>query len=224
MALTPWVNVGVASGTVNGTYTASNNYSKSYAYDEAQYTQTDPVNLTIAAAGNSSVAITAFTAKQLKSITVTPTTAPTAGDFLYLTQYTVYPVVYGTATGTTILGVGLSGNGTLLGTGINKVTFNILNNYGSAVGGASGTQFIGLGTQAVYNPTYAQISGGTCTVIVTGPGGTNTQGGYVFPTGPNGGISLNAGDVLVIGKGTDTVGVYQLELECVFTPGGYVTK
>ena len=246
MALTPYVYVGVATGTLNGTYTATLANQKSYAYDEPPYQVQSNVHLQIIQAvgtfslSNSGTAVyVAPSTQQLKSITITPTVTPTAVDYLTLNQYTVYPVSYiqgtFTATGTTILGLGLSGNGTLEGTGINKVTFTILTQAGTlgglpgvgagtAVGGASGTQFAGLGTQSAWNPSYLQIDGALGTVIVTGPGGTNTCPGYVFPSGPNGGITVNAGDVLVLCKGTDTVANYAITLEMQITSGGQVTK
>ena len=241
MALTPYVYVGIATGTLNGTYTATLANQKSFAYDEAPYQVEANLSGLVPSGGTSSFAWSSVTGRQLHSITVNSvgTAAATVVDYLSLNQYTVYPVSYiqgtFTATGTTILGQGLSGNGTLLGTGINKVTFTILTEAGTlgglpgvgagtAVGGATGTQFAGLGTQALDNPAYLQIDGAVGTVVVTGPGGTNTCAGYTFPTGPQGGITLYPGDVIVLTKGTDTVAQYAVELECTLTPGANVTK
>lgn len=242
MALITNVNIGITnntSGTVGGTGTVTN-VAKSYAYDEAQYVQTDPVNLTLGATGYAggtatgvtlaTAAFTAFTAKQVKSLTIVPTTAETANDFVQLDLYSLAPQTFGTATATACLGgtATLSATGfygTTMGTGVNRVRIcGIVGAGGTGVGGATGTQAFGLGTAAVYNPTYVNLAGATATIIVVSPAGTNTQAGYVFPVGPLGGLSMVPGDVFVLTRGTNSVGIYQVEVEATFTPGGNVTR
>lgn len=195
-------------------------FSRSFAYDNTNYIQSDPINFSIAAAGSSSFSMTAFTKKQLKSITAVPTTAATANDQLTLTLTSLYPQAFGTATGgsyvgsgTYVVGVQAGASGTLTGgtqtaTGSNTVTIGPLTSFGTA---------------PAYNPSYCPLDNGTYTVVVANGVGTNTQTGYVFPTGPNGGLTLNPGDVLKIAKGTDTVAVYQCEAELYFTPGTNLT-
>lgn len=195
-------------------------FARSYAYDNTNYIQADPINFSIAAAGSSAFSMTAFTKKQLKSITLVPTTAPTANDQLTLTLTSLYAQAFGTATsgsyvgsGTYVVGVQAGASGTLTGgtqtaTGSSIVTIGPLTSFGTA---------------PAFNPTYLPLDNGTATVVVASSGGTNTQTGYVFPTGPNGGLTLNPGDVLKIAKGTDTVGVYQCEAELYFTPGTTLT-
>jgi hypothetical protein len=61
-------------------------------------------------------------------------------------------------------------------------------------------------------------------VVVANSVGTATQGGYVFPIGPNGGLSIQPGDVLIVTKGTDTGQLYVGEIELTFSPGGLVTR
>jgi hypothetical protein len=243
MALVTNVNVGIFGNLGTNTLNPASGtlIAKSYAYDEAQYTQTDPINLQLGGNGYAggtatgvtlaAVSVAAFTAKQLKSITVVPTTAETAGDFVQLDLYSMQPQVFGTATGTLCYNVAsLAANtpgflGTIMGTGVNRVRIcAIVGNGGTGVGGASGTQAFGLGTMVAYNPTYVNIAGATATIIVVAPAGTNTQSAYVFPTGPNGGLSIAPGDVLTLTRGTSSVGVYQVELEMTFTPGGAVTR
>lgn len=196
--------------------------AKSYAYDNSNYIQADPVSFSIAAALSSKATFTAFTKKQVKSITIVPTTAATVNDQWVGTYITLGPVAYGTATGGSYLGTGtyvvggtttngagfVNASGTQTATGSNIVYFTTLTN---------------LGTQPAYNPCYVPIAGGTFTVVVVNGVGTNTQTNYVFPQGPNGGLSMLPGDVLVIGKGTDSVAVYQGELEMTFTPGTTLT-
>jgi hypothetical protein len=244
MALITNVNVGITSnqsGTLGGTGTVTP-VAKSYAYDEAQYAQTDPVSLvlgvggynftggTATGVGTASAPVPAFTNKQVRSITVIPTTAETAGDFIQLDLYSLAPQVFGTATATACLGTfaGTAATGfwgTTLGTGINRVRIcGIIGAGGTGIGGATGTQAFGLGTQAVYNPCYVNLAGATATIIVVSPAGTNTQAGYVFPTGVNGGLTMVPGDVVIVSRGTASVGVYAVEVECTFTPGGQVTR
>jgi hypothetical protein len=248
MALITNVNIPVTGNAYNGTATSTFqspfDVRKSYAYDEAQYTQTDPVTLQIGGQANwaagtqtantggslASASIVAFTNKQVRSITVVPTVAETANDFIQLDLYSLAPQVFGTATATACLGgtaaVAATGwFGTVMGTGVNRVRIcGIIGAGGTGVGGATGTQAFGIGTAVAYNPTYVNLAGATATIIVVAPVGTNTQAGYVFPTGPLGGLTMNPGDVLTVTRGTSSIGVYQAELECTFSPGGNVTR
>lgn len=252
MALITNVNVGLFGNLGTNTLLplTGTGVSKSFAYDEAQYTQTDPINLQIGYPGwvggtqtgitLAAVSVVSYTNKQLRSITVVPTTAETANDFLQLDLYSMQPQVFGTATGTlcyniapasgAVPGANIAANsagflGTVMGTGVNRVRIcAIVGNAGTGIGGASGTQAFGLGTAVAYNPTYVNLSGATATIIVVAPAGTNTQAGYVFPSGAQGGLSLAPGDVFTITRGTNSVGIYQAELECTFTPGGAVTR
>lgn len=197
--MTLMVSVGIPAGV-----------AKSYAYDNASYIQTDPVGFSIAATASSTAKLTAFTKKQLKSITIVPTTAPGANDQITLTLVSLAAQVFGTATGVSYVPVltGTLGTSTSTATSSNTLTIGPLQTFGTA---------------PAFNPAYMQISGGTYTVVVANGSGTNTQTGYVFPTGPSGGLSINPGDVLTIAKGTDTAGVYLGEAEFYLTPGSTLT-
>ncbi|HXI67299.1 MAG TPA: hypothetical protein VNH41_05125 [Steroidobacteraceae bacterium] len=207
--------------------------ARAFAYDENAYAQPHVTVQTINGSSSGTNGLTLLAAalpggvsgKQLRSITVIPLSAPTGVDYLNLTLQSYAAQVFGTATATAVS----LGNGTNLGTGINKVQFCILTAAvnGTATGsyvGPTGTQFVGIGTQVAYNPTFIPLVGGTCTVIVTAPAGTNTQGGYVFPSGPNGGLTIGPNDVLVLTKGTDTIASYTVEFEWTYTPGGSFSK
>jgi hypothetical protein len=150
----------------------------------------------------------------LKSLTVVPAVAPTAADQLTLTLYSLYAQAYGTATGAA--SPSLAG-GTATSTSYNKLTFT--NFTGTA------TNFLGIAVNSpVYNPMYVPISGAQkATVVVAGPGGTNTQANFNFATGPAGGIALNPGDIVVLAKGTDTTGVYAVSYEYSWSPGASFT-
>lgn len=243
MALITNVNVNITGNSLNGTNTSNPGafgVAKSYAYDEPQYTQTDPINLQVGSTGFvggtatgvtlASASFCAFTSKNVRSLTVVPSTAETANDFIQLDLYSLYPQVFGTATATACLGgtatIGPNGfYGTVMGTGVNRVRIcGIIGAGGTGIGGATGTQAFGLGTQVAYNPCYVNLAGATATIIVVSPAGTNTQAGYVFPTGPSGGVSMQPGDVFTITRGTSSIGVYQVEVEATFNPGGNVTK
>jgi hypothetical protein len=245
MALITNVNIGVTGNSLNGTNTASPQVygvAKSYAYDEAQYQQSDPVTLqlsvypslwtagTATTTGLFAASFPAFTNKQVRSITVVPTTAETANDFLQLDLYSLAPQVFGTATATACIGgtatlAGTGFFGTTMGTGVNRVRIcGIIGAGGTGIGGATGTQAFGLGTAVAFNPTYVNLAGATATIIVVSPAGTNTQAGYVFPSGPLGGLSMVPGDVFIVTRGTASIGVYSLEVECTFSPGGQVTR
>lgn len=177
--------------------------AKSFEYANPSYVQPDPVQFSLAATGSSTFKMTAFTKKQLKSITTVPTIAPTANDQLTLTLVSLAAQTFGTATGANYA-ANLVPAGTTTATSSNTVTIGTLTTFGTA---------------PAFNPHVDIISGGTFTVVVANGSGTNTQTGYVFPTGPSGGLSLNPGDVLTIAKGTDTVATYQGEVEMYFTPG-----
>ncbi len=195
---------------------------KSYPYDNPNYVTIDSINGVIPAAANvtyvggtatvtSGAALNvAFTsAKTLKAVTVVPVTAPTGGDQLTLTLFSLAAQAYGTATGAA--SPALAG-GTATSTSYNKVQF--FNLTGTA------TNFLGIAVNSpLYNPMYVPISGNKATVVVAGPGGTNTQTAFQFATGPTGGISVGPGDVVVLAKGTDTIGVYAVEIEASYTPG-----
>ena len=224
--------------------------SRSYAYDESQYIQTDPVQFSLTAlatnwnggtatttvgVGTASAAFVTGFNKQLKSLTVIPTqgTAVLAsgGDYLQIYLVSMYPQVFGTATGPSYFAAGV-GTGTFYGSSTNTGTncnvvqiFNVMTFMTGQRGGVSGTG--SLSGTAGMCPQTVQLSGGTFTVVVSngvGGGSTNTQGGYVFPIGPNGGLSIQPGDVLIVQKGTDTVLSYTGELELTFSPGGLVTR
>ena len=236
MALITNVNIGVTGNSVNGTNTTvppgggPYNVAKSYAYDEAQYQQTDPINLSLGATTLATAAFANYTNKQVKSITFVPTTAETANDFIQIDLYSLAPQVFGTATATACIGgtatlAGTGFFGTTMGTGVNRVRIcGIIGAGGTGIGGATGTQAFGVGTAVAFNPTYVNLAGATATIIVVSPAGTNTQAGYVFPVGPQGGLSLVPGDVVIVSRGTSSIGVYQFEVECAFTPGGSVTR
>ena len=239
------VNANFQFGLLATTGTAAQ--SRSYAYDESQYVQTDPVQFTLQAAinpglngtftaatiGTSSAAFVSGFAKQLKSLTVAPIagTAVLAavGDFLQVYLVSMYAQAFGTATGPSyFVGSNTSGtfygSSTTTGTNANVVqVFNVMTFMTGQRGAVLGTGSFNAGTCAP-TPQTVQLAGGTFTVVVSNGVGTNTQTNYVFPVGPNGGLTINPGDVLVITKGTDTVMQYTGELELTFTPGGLVTR
>jgi hypothetical protein len=215
--------------------------SRSYAYDESQYIQVDPVqfNLTVngvnatSTIGTASAVFVSSFAKQLKSITAVPIagTAVLAagGDYLQIYLVSMYAQAFGTATGPSYF-VGSNttgtfyGSATTTGTACNVVQiFNVMSFTTGQRGCVLGTGSINSGTCAP-TPQCVQLAGGTFTVVVSNGVGTNTQGGYVFPIGPNGGLTLNPGDVLIVQKGTDTVLQYVGELELTFAPGGLVSR
>jgi hypothetical protein len=185
--------------------------SFSRAYDNALYTNVNEVIGSIAAAVNSAFQFTTVGQRQLKSVTFVPTVVPTAADQVTLTLYSLYAQAFGTATGAA--SPALSG-GTATSTSYNKVTVTL----------GTGASFTAWAANSpLYNPIYVQLDGVTGTVVVAGPGGTNTQGGYKFPSGPTGGLTINPGDVLVLAKATDSVGVLQVTAETNYTPGASFT-
>lgn len=185
--------------------------SFSRTYDNALYTTVDEIQGSIAAAVNSSFVQTGVAQKQIKSVTLVPTTAPTAADQVSLVLYSLYAQAFGTATGAASPALG---GGTATSTSYNKVTVTL----------GTGASFSAFAVNSpVYNPIYVNLSGAKGTVVVAGPAGTNTQGGYVFPTGPNGGLTMNPGDVLVLAKATDSIGVFAVTVETAYTPGANFT-
>lgn len=178
--------------------------SQSFSYDNPRYLNPEAYDFTIAAAASSSAKFTSFTRKQLRSVTAVPTAIPTVGaDQWTATLVSLASQAFGTATGGNYAA---TAGGTATATGSNTVTI---------------PNFMQFGTAPVGNPNVAVFGtlGGTYTVVVANASGTNTQTGYVFPSGPNGGLSLNPGDILTIAKGTDTVAAYLGEAEVAFTPG-----
>jgi hypothetical protein len=201
--------------------------AKSFAYDNANYTTIDSFDGVIPAAANvtyvggtatvtsgASLSWTSYGMRQIKSVTVVPNIAPTAADQLTLTLYSLAAQAFGTATG--VASPALAG-GTATSTSYNKV--QVFNLTGTA------TNFLGIALNSpLYNPMYVEISGAkNATIVVAGPAGTNTQTAYTFPSGPNGGLTMNPGDLLVVAKGTDTVGSYTVEVEQAWTPGASFT-
>jgi len=219
--------------------------SKSYAYDEAQYSQTDVATFTLtgsyplgtatgaAIIGTASACFVSAFNKQLKSLTVIPVggTAVLAagGDYFQIYLVSPYAQVFGTATAPQQLVAGIStgtfyGSSTNTGTAWNVVQiFNVMTFMTGQCGAVLGTGSFKAGTGGP-TPQTVQLAGGTFTIVVSSPAGTNTQGGYVFPVGPNGGLTIQPGEVLIVAKGTDTVMQYVGELEFTFTPGGLVTR
>jgi hypothetical protein len=185
--------------------------SYSRTYDNAVYVVVEEILNNIAAAVNSSVIVTSVAQRQLKSVTLVPSTVPTAADQVQLTLYSLYAQAFGTATGSA--SPSLAG-GTATSTSYNKISIFL----------GTGAAFTAWAANSpLYNPLYVALDGVTGTVVVAGPGGTNTQGGYKFPTGPNGGLTINPGDVLVLAKATDSVGVFAVSLETQYTPGASFT-
>jgi hypothetical protein len=237
------VNANFQLGLNNTAGTAAQ--SKSYAYDESQYVQTDPVQFSLtgnyplgtataaAIIGTATAAfVTAFN-KQLKSLTVMPVggTAVLAagGDYFQIYLVTPNAQAFGTATAVSQLVAGINtgtfyGSSTNTGTSWNVVQiFNVMTFMTGQRGAVLGTGSFNSGTSAP-TPQTVQLAGGTFTIVVASQQGTATQGGYVFPIGPSGGLTIQPGEVLIISKGTDTVMQYVGELELTFTPGGLVTR
>ena len=203
--------------------------AKSFAYDVRDYIQPDPQLATVAAATvskanwASGTFLPAFTTQQLRSLTIIPTTAATvAQDNWTLTLTSLYAQNF-SGTCTAIAGyVGTVGvTGTLTATASNVITITGTNNGGTSYVGNGATWLAvpALGTQAAYNPVVVRLGGGTATVVITSANGTTSNNSYVFPTGPNGGLTMNAGDILTVAKGTDSVAVYAISAEITFTPG-----
>lgn len=223
--------------------------SRSYAYDEAQYQTAVPAQFFLYSTSTWSNASTvAFSqpncnyfvsalSKQLKSYTAVPVSGATggtaiisAGDAITLTLLSMYAQTFGTATGPSYF-VGSNTSGTFYGsstntgTNMNAVLITSLTTFMTGQGGyVQGTGSLAHGTAPVL-PLVWQLAGGTFTVTVANGVGTNVQSNYVFPVGPNGGLTINPGDVLVVSQpNTQTSACYAGELEFVFTPGGLFSR
>ncbi len=220
--------------------------AKSFSYDEAPYLVAHGIPGSVAAAtvspvvwANGTSKLTTFVQRQLKSLMIVPLTAPTvASDNWNGTLTSLYAQNFngplnptGTYTQNACYTTTPGYTGTLTSTGLQSImvftgTLGQVEGTG-AVGGVSGTGGNSfppaLGTQNVNQPYVSLISGGTCTVACSGPSGTWTVGNYVFPTGPNGGLTMNPGDIFTMAKGTDSVAIYAVELESVYTPGSAFT-
>ena len=218
--------------------------AKSFAYDVRDYIQPETVPFNTAVASNSvgtfggTQCFTSFTQKQMKSITVVPnvgTVGAAQADYWVGTLYTLQPQTFNSAaqpTGTYTLAScfpvasGLGSAGTATATSVSRLLFSGTNPGGTTYvnGGATYLAFPAVGTnQGTYQPYVAVLSGGTCTVIGAGPNGTWTNLAYAFPSGPNGGLTLNPGDIFSITKGTDTSVSYVGEIELTYTPGSSFT-
>lgn len=193
-----------------------------------------------------STQLVSFTGKQLRSLTVVATTGSAAAagadywtgtlitnvaqnfnnppSVLVSPQGNLVSTFAGTFTGINGYSIPAGTTGTQTSTGSSVYTFS---GTGANTTGTSTTAtdtghaaFPAIGTNLpVYNPYVSVIDGGTCTVICRGPGGTWTNTGYVFATGPNGGLGLSPGDVFIVAKGTDTSATYLGEAEFTYTPG-----
>lgn len=245
MAQVTYVNVGPFGNL--GTCTTlgvgcGTQISKSFSYDEAQYQYSQSmIGLigTDTSAASLSCYFPAYTQKQVKSITIVPVVIPAAAEYILVDLFSMQPQTFGTATGTLCYNIAAASGavqgstivadtpgflGTVEGTGYNQVRLlSIVGNAGTAIGGVTGSMAFGFGTQSAYNPIYVNLAGATATVVVAGPVGTNSQANYVFPIGPNGGLSMYAGDVLRIQRGTGS-GAYSVEVEFTYTPGATVTR
>jgi|HubBroStandDraft_4_1064222.scaffolds.fasta_scaffold01735_6 hypothetical protein len=216
--------------------------TKSYSYDEAQYVYSQSMQSTIGPAvgggaaqlGTLGVGVAYFpcyTQKQLRSITAqrVGTATSGAGDSLSVYLVSAFAQAFGTATGVTqintAVGTGtLYTTSTLMGTGVNLVTIPLIQQWTTGAQGPAGTGGIVGGTCGA-SVQVTQLDNGTYTVVVSNPQGTNSQTGYVFPIGPQGGLTCNPGDTLIVSKSsTDTLAAYVLELEFTYTPGAYVTR
>jgi hypothetical protein len=217
--------------------------SKSYAYDEAQYVYSQSVIVNVGpgvggggalygTAFNGLAYVPCFTNKQLRSVTAQciGTATSGAGDNIQINLVSQYPQAFGTATALSQLNAAVApgtfyGSSTLLGTSVNQVRILNVLQFSTSAQGIDGTGLVTGGTSA---PTVLtnQLPNGTFTVVVVnGGGGTNTQSNYVFPVGPQGGLSVQAGDYIVVTKSaTDTLMAYAIELEFTYTPGAYVTR
>ena len=208
--------------------------AKSFAYDREFYIAPVTANFAVAATTVSKATwasgtfLPSFTGKQLRSLTIVPTTAPTMAqqDNWSIVLVSSYPQNFG-GTCTAIAGyVGVLGvSGTLTATASNVITITGTNNAGTVytAGGSTYLAVPCIGTNAAYNPYVCVLDGGTATVVITSANGTTSNNSYVFPTGPNGGLTINPGDVLYMAKGTDSAGVYVGEAEFSLTPGSSFT-
>jgi hypothetical protein len=178
---------------------------KSYTYDNVNYASTDVDDFNIAAGASSlSQKFVSFTAKQLKSVTLAPTTAGTSADVSTLVQLTTLPVVFVGTSGTA------SAAASVAGTNTNTVTITNLCTFGS---GAT-------------LPQYIPISGGgpfTITVTAGVGGGTTTATAVTLANGPNGGLTVGTLDQFWLKHGTDATVAFSGQYEYQFTPGSGFT-
>jgi len=222
--------------------------AKSFAYDVRDYIQPETIPFctavsassvcTFAGGGTGGNGFTSFTQKQMRSITVVPavgTVGAAQADYWVGTLYTLQPQNFNIQNGTAISGtftlascfpvnggLNLNSAGTSTATSVSRLIFTGTNPGGTTYypGGSNYLAFPAVGTnQGTYQPWVAVLDGGTCTVVGAGPNGTWTNTAYTFPTGPNGGLSLNPGDVFNMTKGTDTSVAYLGEIELTYTPG-----
>jgi hypothetical protein len=212
--------------------------SKSFAYDEAQYVYSQSIVTTVGPAKGTAAGlvfglgcafIPCYTQKQLRSISAVQIGTGTGADNLSVYICSNYAQVFGTATAVSQLAAGI-GTGTLYttstlnGTGVNLVTIPTVMSFTTGGNPVTGTGSVGGGTSNL-SVQCAQFDNGTYSVVVSSPQGTNTQTGYVFPVGAQGGVTINPGDVIIVAKSsTDTQNAYALELEFTYTPGAYVTR
>ena len=178
---------------------------KSYTYDNVNYASTDVDDFNIAAGASTlSQKFTSCTSKQLKSVTLVPTTAAAASDVSKVVQLTTLPVTFVGTSGTA------SAAASVAGTNTNTVTITNLGTFGS---GATLSQ----------NLVVSGGSGYTVTVVAGVGGGTTTATGVTLPSGPNGGLTVNALDQFWVKKGTDATVAYTGQVEFQYTPGSSFT-
>jgi hypothetical protein len=178
---------------------------KSYAYDNVNYISTDEDTFNVAAGASSlSQKFVTFTQKQIKSVTLAPTTAGTSNDVSTLVQLTTLPVVFVGTSGTA------SAAASVAGTNTNTVTITNLSTFGS---GATLPQNIPLS------------GGGPFTITVTAGvgGGTTTATAVTLPSGPTGGLAMASLDQIWVKHGTDATVAYSGALEYQYTPGSSFT-
>ena len=178
---------------------------KSYTYDNVNYASTDVDDFNIAAGASTlSQKFTSFTSKQLKSVTLVPTTAAAASDVSKVVQLTTLPVTFVGTSGTA------SAAASVAGTNTNTVTVTNLCTFGS---GATLGQYIPLS------------GGGPFTITVTAGvgGGTTTATAVTLANGPNGGLTVGTLDQIWVQHGTDTAVAFAGQFEYQFTPGSSFT-
>lgn len=169
-------------------------FSKSY--DDAAYRQPDPLPFpAISAGANANTQkFVSFTGRQLKSVTILPTTAGTSADVLKLIVVTSGPVAL----------VGSNGSSLVSTTGTSTLTYLNLGTIGSGA----------------VAPAYFNVSQGTFNVQVVNGTTTTTATNAVIGSGIGaGGQNLVAGDQFWVQNGADATIVFVGELETFFTPG-----
>lgn len=165
-------------------------------YDHPLYTSQD-THLIASTTGASAISkYVSFTGRQLKSVTLLPTTAGTSNDIVQFIAVTSLPVTLNLASGAT---TSYTGSSTL--------TILALGTFGS--GSVTPQSFTLAG--GTYNIQVVNVSGTTTS--------TSTATNVVLPTGPQGGLSIGALDQYQFKKGTDATVVYVGEVEYAYTPG-----